>query len=249
VQQKLFAPDHFAHRPHSRSVFPGFFWGRRKPLEGEPPDAKNESVDKSTLSLRSAVPYGTANSHDRAKRKSGVGTKNSPTMTREQPFSKLALEDRVATDDVIFMNTIFGKGCVLLSVLYFLIISVSFSAETKFPKTVEQYEMIRAGLAADELASAKNGATNLVVAVQEELPGSKALLDSSQKLAASESLDDARAAFQIVSTEVAKLIEGRPGFFVMTCPMVKGSVWVQTTQKIGNPYKGKAMLECGEIKR
>lgn len=163
-------------------------------------------------------------------------------------FSKLVVEDRVATDDVLFMNTIFGKTCVLLSV-FFLTISVSFGAEMKFPKTMEQYEIIRAGLAAEELASAKNGATNLVVAVHEELRDSKALLDSSQKLAASESLDDARAAFQIVSAEVAKLVEGQPGFFVMTCPMMKGSVWVQITQKIGNPYKGKAMLGCGEIKR
>jgi Cu(I)/Ag(I) efflux system membrane fusion protein len=114
---------------------------------------------------------------------------------------------------------------------------------------MEQYEIIRAGLAADELASAKNGATNLVVAVQEELGGAKALLDPSQKIAACESLDDARAAFQLISIEVAKLVEGQPGFFVMTCPMLKGSVWVQTTRTVGNPYKGKAMLECGEIKR
>jgi hypothetical protein len=158
------------------------------------------------------------------------------------------LEERRITDDVIAMNIIFGKVYVLLSI-FFLTTSVSFSAETKFPKTMEQYEIVRAGLAADELASAKNGATNLVVAVQEELRTSKALLDSSQKLAASESLDDARAAFQIVSNEVVKLVEGQPGFFIMTCPMAKGSVWVQTTQKIGNPYRGKAMPECGEIKR
>lgn len=147
------------------------------------------------------------------------------------------------------MNTIPGKVWCLVGALFFLGNFVGFAVETKYPKTLEQYELIRAGLAADELASAKNGASNLVVAVQEELSASKAVLDSSQKIAASESLDDARAAFQLVSIEVAKLVEGQPGFFVMTCPMVKGSVWVQTTRTVGNPYKGKAMLECGEIKR
>jgi hypothetical protein len=124
---------------------------------------------------------------------------------------------------------------------------VAFATDMKYPKTLEQYEMVRAGLAADELASAKNGATNLVTAVQEEFAGSKPMIDASQKLAASESLDDARAAFLVISKELVKLVQGQPGFLVMTCPMMKDAVWVQTTPKVGNPYKGKAMPECGEI--
>jgi len=117
----------------------------------------------------------------------------------------------------------------------------------KFPKTLEQYEMVRAGLAADELAAAKNGATNLVTAVQEEFAGSKLMIDASQKLAASASLDDARAAFQIISKELVKLVQGQPGYFVMHCPMMKDAIWVQTTPKVSNPYKGKSMPDCGEI--
>ena len=124
---------------------------------------------------------------------------------------------------------------------------IASATDMKYPKTLEQYEMVRAGLAADELASAKNGATNLVVAVQEEFAGSKPMIDASQKLAASESLDDARAAFGVISGELAKLVQGQPGYFVMNCPMVKNGVWVQTVPKIENPYMGKKMLECGEI--
>jgi hypothetical protein len=121
------------------------------------------------------------------------------------------------------------------------------ATETKYPKMLEQYEMVRAGLAADELASAKNGATNLVTAVQEEFAGSKLMIDASQKLAASESLDDARAAFQVMSKELVKLVEGQAGYFVMNCPMMKDGIWIQTTAKISNPYKGKSMPECGVI--
>ena len=133
-----------------------------------------------------------------------------------------------------------------------LLVAVSFATtalatDMKYPKTLEQYEMVRSGLAADELASAKNGATNLVVAVQEEFGGSKAMIDASQELAASESIDDARAAFGVISGELAKLVQGQPGFYVMNCPMVKNGTWVQTVSKIGNPYMGKKMLECGEI--
>jgi hypothetical protein len=126
-------------------------------------------------------------------------------------------------------------------------IPAAFATDMKYPKTLEQYEMVRAGLAADELAAAKNGATNLVTAVQEEFSGSKPMIDASQKLAASESLDDARAAFQVISQELVKLVQGQPGYFVMNCPMMKDGIWVQTTAKVSNPYKGKSMPECGEI--
>ena len=126
-------------------------------------------------------------------------------------------------------------------------VAVALATNTKFPKTLEQYEMVRAGLAADELASAKNGATNLVTAVQEEFAGSKVMIDAAQKLAASESLDDARTAFQIISQELVKVVEGQPGYFIMNCPMMKDGIWVQTTAKVSNPYKGKSMPECGEI--
>ena len=125
--------------------------------------------------------------------------------------------------------------------------AAALATEMKYPKTLEQYEMVRSGLAADELASAKNGATNLVTAVQEEFGGSKAMIDASQQLAASESLDDARAAFGVISAELTKVVQGQPGFYVMNCPMVKNVTWVQTVPKISNPYMGKKMLECGEI--
>src|SRR5688500_20212700 len=95
-------------------------------------------------------------------------------------------------------------------------VAVALATDTKFPKTLEQYEMVRAGLAADELAAAKNGATNLVTAVQEEFAGSKPMIDASKKLDESESLEDARAAIQIISQELVKLVQGQPDNIVMT---------------------------------
>ena len=127
------------------------------------------------------------------------------------------------------------------------VVTAAFAADTKHPKTLEQYEMVRAGLAADDLAAAKNGATNLVTAVGEEFAGSKPMIEAAEKLAASASLEDARVAFGVISGEVTKVVQGQPGIFVMNCPMVKNGAWVQTTSKIENPYMGKKMLACGEI--
>ena len=129
----------------------------------------------------------------------------------------------------------------------FLTVASVFAAETKFPKTVEQYEMVRAGLAADELATAKNGASNLVTAVREEFADSKPMIEAAEKLAASESLDDARAAFRVISKEFVPLVQEQPGFYVVKCPMINEAIWVQTTQKVSNPYAGKSMPDCGTI--
>lgn len=139
------------------------------------------------------------------------------------------------------------RSIPLLLAAFLCIITIAIAADTKHPKTLEQYEMVRAGLAADDLAAAKNGATNLVTAVGEEFAGTKPMIDAAEKLAASESLDDARASFGIISGELTKVVQAQPGVFVMNCPMVKNGTWVQTTSKLENPYMGKKMLECGEI--
>jgi hypothetical protein len=139
------------------------------------------------------------------------------------------------------------RSLSLCLVVLLSLVTAASAVETKHPKTLEQYEMVRAGLAADDLAAAKNGATNFVTAVQEEFGDSKSVIEAAQKLAASETIDDARTSFGVISAELVKHVEGKPGFYVMNCPMVKNGTWVQTTSKIENPYMGKKMLECGEI--
>ncbi len=136
---------------------------------------------------------------------------------------------------------------ITLLAITFVGLNAATATDMKYPKTLEQYEMVRSGLAADELASAKNGATNLVTAVREEFAESKPMIDASEKLAASESLKDARAAFQVISKELVNLVKGQPGYFVMNCPMMKDGLWVQTNDKVNNPYYGKEMLECGTV--
>jgi flagellar hook-length control protein FliK len=126
--------------------------------------------------------------------------------------------------------------------------ALAFAADTDFPKTIEQYEATRTALVGDDLAAAKNGATNLADALKEEMGASKDVLDAAQKLASAATLKDARAQFQTISAELAKQVKGKKGFYIATCPMIKGSVWVQTTAQVGNPYAGKSMPECGNIK-
>ncbi len=96
------------------------------------------------------------------------------------------------------------------------------------------YEKIRSALAADDLSNARTAAADLG--------------DDGAVLAKSSSLKEARVAFEKLSDRAKQLANGQPGYFVVNCPMLKKD-WVQTSEKIGNPYYGKEMATCGEIRK
>src|ERR1700687_1444587 len=89
-------------------------------------------------------------------------------------------------------------------------------------------------LVADDLAGAKQAAADLGPA--------------GATLAKSKSLDEARLAFGKLSEKAVKLAAGQPGYYVAHCPM-KNKDWVQTSTTVANPYGGKDMITCGEIKK
>jgi hypothetical protein len=96
------------------------------------------------------------------------------------------------------------------------------------------YEKIRAALAADDLSGAQKAAEPL---------GS-----AGAAIASSKSLEEARQSFAKLSEKAEKLTAGQPGFYAVHCPMAKKD-WVQTSEQISNPYLGKKMAGCGEIKK
>ena len=89
-------------------------------------------------------------------------------------------------------------------------------------------------LVADDLARAKKAAVDLG--------------PDGADLSQSNSLDEARSAFGKLSDKAVKLAAGQPGYFAAHCPM-KNKDWVQTSTTISNPYGGKDMVDCGEIKK
>ncbi len=103
-----------------------------------------------------------------------------------------------------------------------------------------QYEAVRAGLAADDLAATKKAAGAITSG-----PAS----DSAKKVAAAESIAAARDAFKALSKQAVTTAAGQPGYYHAHCPMVPNDEgnWVQTSKKISNPYFGKSMATCGSI--
>jgi hypothetical protein len=96
------------------------------------------------------------------------------------------------------------------------------------------YDKAHDALVADDLTSAKKAVTDLG--------------PDGADLTKSKSLDEARAAFGKLSDKAVKLAAKQSGYYVAHCPM-NNKDWVQTSTTIANPYGGKEMISCGEIKK
>lgn len=101
-------------------------------------------------------------------------------------------------------------------------------------KFLTSYEKIHVALAGDDLASAKAAATELG--------------DQGRDIAKANSLKDARAGFEKISAHAKTIAAGQGDYHVAHCPMLNKD-WVQTSTTISNPYGGKEMVGCGEIKK
>src|SRR6266700_7566970 len=101
-------------------------------------------------------------------------------------------------------------------------------------KFLTSYEKIHIALAVDDLTGAKAAATESG--------------DSGTDIAKANSLQEARSAFEKLSGRAKTKIAGQSGYYVAHCPMLNKD-WVQTSTTISNPYGGKDMVSCGEIKK
>jgi Cu(I)/Ag(I) efflux system membrane fusion protein len=77
------------------------------------------------------------------------------------------------------------------------------------------------------------------------------IAEQAEALAKAKDLEAARAAFKALSESlIGYLKEQRVSagsYYVAYCPMAKAS-WIQTDKTIINPYMGKGMIHCGQIK-
>lgn len=121
------------------------------------------------------------------------------------------------------------------------------------------YEALRADLAVDKLDMIAKHAKALQVSATsaaKTAPSAKPRLEAI--VAAAKDLerkpvakpDEVRASFGELSRAVVALLVADPslakGRFVFECPMAQGyKKWVQTSDKLSNPYMGKSMPSCG----
>ncbi len=123
----------------------------------------------------------------------------------------------------------------------------------------QSYEKARALLAADQIEAVSGAADTLSTAALTaavKAPNLRGQLNDIAQPAADlkkmskSDADAVRKQFGEVSRGYIALLMAEPGLqkglHVFECPMAQGyKQWVQPSDKLENPYMGKAMLECG----
>jgi hypothetical protein len=133
-------------------------------------------------------------------------------------------------------KTIYNFRTLLAATIAITAITLSAQAANlsdKDKQFLTGYEKVHTALAADDLSTAKSAA--------------KDLGEEGNDIAKAESLKDARASFEKLSSRAKTLVAGQSGYHVFHCPMLKKD-WVQTSTTVANPYGGKDMVGCGQIK-
>ncbi len=130
-------------------------------------------------------------------------------------------------------------------------------------RALDRYEAVRAGLAGDDLASAVTPADSLardlrsaLLAPQGPAGPVRTRIEegavAAEALSAATDLKIARSAFSKLSEAMVDLVSRDPGLaegrHLVRCPMVPVGTynqWIQSQEKISNPYMGKSMPTCG----
>jgi Cu(I)/Ag(I) efflux system membrane fusion protein len=115
------------------------------------------------------------------------------------------------------------------------------------------YVKIQTALAQDSFSTVQDNVTGLVKAVQSDsakvLPAK--LSEQATALASAKDLASAREALKPFSRSLIDFLKAQNlpagAYYEVYCPMADAS-WVQTDKTVANPYFGKAMLHCGQIK-
>ncbi len=116
---------------------------------------------------------------------------------------------------------------------------------------LDDYEQIRAALAADDAKTAKKAAVQMVAHLTPADPKAPAppLLQPAAAVAEAQALDTMRQRFETLSDSVVPMVRGVDGYYVMRSDLPNTAPWVQRTKEVDNPYFGKAMHWAGELQK
>jgi Protein of unknown function (DUF3347) len=113
------------------------------------------------------------------------------------------------------------------------------------------YLKIQVSLAKDSMSGVAQNASAIAKAVRTDAKAMPATVATeAEALAKASDLKSARAAFKPLSDSLIKYLadhKARSAYVQVYCPMANAN-WLQADKNVRNPYLGKAMPDCGEIK-
>ncbi len=149
------------------------------------------------------------------------------------------------------------KTILLAGVAGFLWNSGAFAADHSalmepVKSVYDHYLKIQTDLSNDSLTGVAGEADAIAKAVQGDsmkmLPAT--VVTEAAALAQAKDLKTARAAFKPLSDSLIKYLadhQAKGAYVQVYCPMARAS-WLQADKNVNNPYLGKEMPTCGEIK-
>ncbi len=147
--------------------------------------------------------------------------------------------------------------------------TVSKKAQVALLPVYREYFAMEDALGRDDLEEAKRAGSRMLRAIEETASDtfngelltlwevqSKGMAEHLDGVPKFSKLEEARKSFLAISTRIILLAEVvKPGdapLYILHCPMAdnnKGADWLSRSKEIINPYYGKAMRACGEVKR
>jgi hypothetical protein len=145
------------------------------------------------------------------------------------------------------------KSALGLFILVAGVVATPAAASEALKAIVSSYLEMQSQLAADKFDGLQTASQGITLQAAQMGPAGEAIGKAVRAVEAATDLKSAREAFGVLSDAViaAARAEGwaqLPDVKVAYCPMAKRS-WLQTGDKIRNPYYGSTMLECGEFKK
>lgn len=136
-------------------------------------------------------------------------------------------------------------------------VSQSSNARNVFMEPVQSvyndYIKVQATLAQDSIEGVAASAAAMAKSIQADSMKmlSPKVAQQAEALAKAENLEAARQAFKPLSESLIQFVKDQKvpagSYYVAYCPMAKAS-WLQTDKTVINPYMGKSMVHCGQIK-
>lgn len=116
----------------------------------------------------------------------------------------------------------------------------------------DHYLKIQTDLANDSLKGVPDEANAIAKAVRSDSMGMlpNTVATEAETLAKASDLKSARTAFKALSNSLIKYLDEhhvKNAYVEIYCPMARAS-WLQADRNVNNPYLGKEMPTCGEIK-
>ncbi|WP_295772821.1 DUF3347 domain-containing protein [uncultured Mucilaginibacter sp.] len=121
-------------------------------------------------------------------------------------------------------------------------------------KVYEAYLVVKDALVQTDGKAAQQAATKLTAALS-PVKGCDEAEGLSKKIAETDDIKSQRTNFLQLSQDVIPLVKGlktkSAPIYVAYCPMANegnGGYWLSAQKEIKNPYYGKDMMDCGEVK-